>query len=86
MRNIAEKDDLSRRLNDYQVYKNILEQNLFKNNVILKAMRSSLKHLKIRLSFGENEDKLLHETNEELMRKYGAQCPVAGKSEGKLVK
>lgn len=55
-------------------------------DVVSKVMTESMKQLKKKFGSVKNEKRLLKKTNEELMRNYGAQNTVVGKSMWKLMK
>lgn len=65
---------------DYKVSNKNLERKLFEQDVTLNAMVTSAKQLQKKFSLIENEKRQLVKTNDELMRKYGAQNIVVGKS------
>lgn len=63
-----------------------LKRKSLERHVILKVMTDFVKHLKKKLSLLRNEMKLLEKMNDELMRRYGGQETVVGRSARRLLK
>lgn len=83
---VTETDGFLLQLYDYKMPKKDLERTRSEQDVILKVMKASLKHLDIKLSLAENERRLLEKTIVEVMRKYGKDEMVVGRSVVKLLK
>lgn len=80
----AETDDLLIRLNNYDMSKKHLEQKVFEQKLILKALTASVMQLEMRVPFLRDQRKLLQKTKKWLMRNYGKH--VRQRSVGKLMK
>lgn len=73
------RNDRLRRSNDNKVFTKYLKRRIPEEDIILKALTSSVKQLKKKLISVENEKRKLEEINEELMRKHGVQNTMVRK-------
>lgn len=69
----SEEDDNVLLLKKYKASKKHLEGKLWKEDGILKAMTASVRQQVKKMSSSDNEERLLEETAEELMKRYGEQ-------------
>lgn len=75
----AERDELFVRLKKYKVFKKNLEEKVSEQDVIVKAMTRSVKHLKRKVSSSQDQNNLLRKINEEMMGNYGKYNTVVRK-------
>lgn len=82
----AERDDILLRLNDHSVSNEALERKMSKQDAIFTAKTAPIKQLEKKLSLLKYENRLLEETNEEVMRPFAEQDQAVRRVVTKLLK